>query len=100
MITAVLLCAVVLALFLSESMFNENEQSRLNIQAGQLAQTVKINELLQTSQLAQLEVSNGLIISIWDEGGPIPFHSGWQPASDRDSMISQAMEHASDYNER
>lgn len=39
-------------------------------------------------------------ISIWDEGGPIPFHGGWQPASDRDSLISQAMEQASDYNER
>lgn len=99
-ITAVLLCAAVLVLFLSERMFNENEQARLNIQADQLAQTVKINELLQTSQLAKLEVSNGLIISIWDEGGPIPFHGGWQPASDRDSLISQAMEHASDYNER
>ena len=95
-ITAVLLCAAVLVLFLSERMFNENERARLNIQADQLAQTVKINELLQTSQLAKLEVSNGLIISIWDEGGPIPFHGGWQPASDRDSLISQAMEHASD----
>ena len=99
-ITAVLLCAAVLVLFLSERMFNENERARLNIQADQLAQTVKINELLQTSQLAKLEVSNGLIISIWDEGGPIPFHGGWQPASDRDSLISQAVEHASDYNER
>lgn len=99
-ITAVLLCAAVLVLFLSERMFNENERSRLNIQADQLAQTVKINELLQTSQLAKLEVSNGLIISIWDEGGPIPFHGGWQPASDRDSLISQAMEQVSDYNER
>ena len=99
-ITAVLLCAAVLVLFLSERMFNENERARLNIQADQLAQTVKINELLQTSQLAKLEVSNGLIISIWDEGGPIPFHGGWQPASDRDSLISQAMEHALDYNER
>ena len=99
-ITAVLLCAAVLVLFLSERIFNENERARLNIQADQLAQTVKINELLQTSQLAKLEVSNGLIISIWDEGGPIPFHGGWQPASDRDSLISQAMEHASDYNER
>ena len=84
-ITAVLLCAAVLVLFLSERMFNENERARLNIQADQLAQTVKINELLQTSQLAKLEVSNVLIISIWDEGGPIPFHGGWQPASDRDS---------------
>ena len=99
-ITAVLLCAAVLVLFLSERMFNENERARLNIQADQLAQTVKINELLQTSQLAKLEVSNGLIISIWDEGGPIPFHGGWQPASDRDSLISQAMEHASDNAER
>ena len=99
MITAVLLCAAVLVLFLSERMFNENERSSLNIQADQLEQTVKINELLQTSQLAKLEVSNGLIMSIWDEGGPIPFHGGWQPASDRDSLISQAMEQASDYNE-
>lgn len=99
-ITAVLLCAAVLVLFLSERMFNENERARLNIQADQLAQTVKINELLQTSQLAKLEVSNGLIISIWDGGRPIPFHGGWQPASDRESLISQAMEHASDYNER
>ena len=98
-ITAVLLCAAVLVLFLSERMFNENERSRLSIQADQLAQTVKINELLQTSQLAKLEVSNGLIISIWDEGGPIPFHGGWQPASDRDSLISQAMEQASGNNE-
>ena len=49
-ITAVLLCAAVLVLFLSERMFNENERARLNIQADQLAQTVKINELLQTSQ--------------------------------------------------
>lgn len=99
-ITAVLLCAAVLVLFLSERMFNENERSRLNIQADQLAQTVKINELLQTSQLAKLEVSNGLIISIWDEGGPIPFRGGWQPASDRDKLISQAMEQVSDNAER
>ena len=94
MITAVLLCTAVLVLSLSERMFNENERARLNIQADQLAQTVKINELLQTSQLAKLDVSNGLIISIWDEGGPIPFHGGWQPASNRDSLISQAMEQA------
>ena len=99
-ITAVLLCAAVLVLFLSERMFNENERSRLNIQADQLAQTVKINELLQTSQLAKLEVSNGLIISIWDEGGPIPFRGGWQPASDRDKLISQAMEQVSGNAER
>ena len=99
-ITAVLLCAAVLVLFLSERMFNENERSRLNIQADQLAQTVKINELLQTSQLAKLEVSNGLIISIWDEGGPIPFRGGWQPASDRDTLISQAIEQVSDNAER
>jgi len=96
LITAVLLCAAVLVLFLSERMFNENERSRLNIQADQLAQTVKINELLRTSQLAKLEVSNGLIISIWDEGGPIPFRGGWQPASDRDTLISQAIEQVSD----
>ena len=99
-ITAVLLCAAVLVLILSERMFNENERSRLNIQADQLAQTVKINELLQTSQLAKLEVSNGLIISIWDEGGPIPFRGGWQPASDRDKLISQAVEQVSDNAER
>lgn len=99
-ISAVLLCAAVLVLLLSEQMFNENERSRLNAQADQLAQTVRINELLQTSQLAKLEVSNGLIISIGDEGGPIPFHGGWQPASDRDSLISQVMEQVSDNDER
>ena len=68
-ITAVLLCDAVLVLFLSERMVNENERSRLNVQADQLAQTVKINELLQTSQLAKLEVSNGPIISIWVKAG-------------------------------
>ena len=72
-ITAVLLCAAVLVLFLSERMFNENERSRLNVQADQLAQTVKINELLQTSQLAKLEVSNGPIISIWVKAGRFLF---------------------------
>ena len=52
-ITAVLLCAAVLVLFLSERMFNENERARLNIQADQLAQTVKINELCAGTLLGE-----------------------------------------------
>lgn len=90
-ISSTILCAALLVLFLSEKLFNDNERSRLNIQADQLAQTVKMNEILQTTQLAKLEVANGLIISIWDEGGAIPFRGGWQPVSDRNALITQIM---------
>ena len=88
-ISLVILCSVVLVSFISERLFDDNERERLNMQADQLSQTVKMNEVLQTAQLAKLEVANGLIISIWDEGGEIPFRGGWQPASDRNSLISQ-----------
>lgn len=99
-ISLTILCAAVVVLFISEKLFNDNERARLNIQADQLAQTVKMNEILQTAQLAKLEVSNGLIIAIWDEGGSIPFHGGWQPASDRNALISQAMRLVPDNSER
>ena len=63
-ISLVMLCAAVLVLSISERLFNDNERERLNTQADQLAQTIKMNEVLQTAQLAKLEVANGLIISI------------------------------------
>jgi len=99
-ISLTILCAAVLVLLLSERLFNENERARLNIQADQLAQTVKINEVLQTAQLAKLEVSNGLIISIWDEGGEIPFHGGWKPITDRDRLLSELRCHLPETFER
>ena len=99
-ITMTILCASVLIIVLSEKMFNDNERSRLNIQADQLTQTIKTNEILQTAQLAKLEVSNGLIIAIWDEGGAVPFRGGWQPVSDRDELISHVMAKLPDEYER
>ena len=91
-IATVILCTTTAALVVSERQFNSNEQERLDIQANQLVQDVRINGIIQAPQLSKFEVANNLIISILEEGKPIPFRGGWQPATDRDMLISYALD--------
>ena len=95
-IATVILCTTTAALVVSERQFDLNEQARLDVQANQLVQDVRMNGIIQAPQLSKLEVANNLIISILEEGNPIPFRGGWQPMTDRNLLVSYAMASVSD----
>ena len=98
-IATVIICTTAAALVVSERQFNSNERARLDVQVSQLVQDVRMNGIIQAPQLSKLEVANGLVISIMEEGVPIPFRGGWQPRTDREALISCALASAPEVSE-
>lgn len=95
-VSAVVLGTTWATLMVSEHQLELTEQARLNAQADRIAQDVRMNGIIQTSELAKTEVANNLIISIQDGGAPIPFRGGWQPVTDRDVLFARATASAPD----
>lgn len=90
-LSAVIICTALAALIVSERQMEGSEWVRLMAQVERIAQDVRINGVLQTAELAKMEAADGLIISIMDRGGPIPFRGGWQTLTDRELLISHAL---------
>ena len=93
---AVVVCTALAALIVSERQLQQGERARLEAQADRIAQDVRMSGAIRTAQLAKTEVADGLIISIQDGGGPIAFRGGWKPETDRDVLLSRALESAPD----
>lgn len=93
---AVVVCTALAALIVSERQLQQGERARLAAQADRIAQDVRMSGAIRTAQLAKTEVADGLIISIQDGGGPIAFRGGWKPETDRDVLLSRALESAPD----
>ena len=93
-IAAVVACTALAALIVSERHLDANERARLDAQVSLIAQEVRMNSVIRTAELAKTEAANGLVISIADAGGPIPFRGGWQPATDRDTLLASALSSA------
>lgn len=90
-LSAVILCTALAALIVSERQMEESEWVRLTAQAERVAQDVRVGSVLQASELGKMEAAGGLVVSIADGGGPIPFRGGWRTATDRDVLISRAL---------
>ena len=88
---AVVLCTALAALLVAERQMEGNEWVRLTAQVERIAQDVRMNGILKAPELAKIEAADGLIISIADGGGPIPFRGGWQSATGREVLISRAI---------
>jgi len=99
-ISTLVLCTAAAALIVSEHQLNLGEQVRFSAQVDQVTRDVRIGGIMQAAQLAKAEVANDLIISILDDGVPVPFRGGWQPLTDRSTLISRAMASAPDAAER
>lgn len=93
-LSAVILCTALAALIVSERQMEESEWVRLMAQVERVAQDVRIGNVLQASELGKMEAAGGLVISIADGGGPIPFRGGWQTPTEREILISRALEAA------
>ena len=90
----VILCTALAALILSERQTDGREWARLMAQVERVAQEVRVGSVIRTSELAKTEAAGRLIISIADGGGPIPFRGGWQTPTEREILISRALEAA------
>lgn len=90
-LAAVILCTALAALLVSEGQMEDSEWVRLTAQMERVVQDVRLNSILKAPELAKIEASDNLIISIADSGGPIPFRGGWQSATDREILISRAI---------
>ena len=95
-LAVVIACTTLAALIVSERQAEKNAWTRLEVQAQSLAQDVRMSSILRTSELAKIETGNGLILSIQDEGGPIAFRGGWQPETDRETLLFRALSSAPD----
>ena len=93
-LSAVVLCTALAALIVSERQMEESEWVRLMAQVERVAQDVRIGNVLQASELGKMEAADGLVISIADGGGPIPFRGGWQTPTEREILVSRALEAA------
>ena len=93
-LSAVVICTALAALIVSERQMEESEWVRLTAQVERVAQDVRIGNVLQASELGKMEAAGGLVISIADGGGPIPFRGGWQTPTEREILVSRALEAA------
>lgn len=99
-IATVVLCTTAAALIVSEHQLNLGERVRFNAQVDQVVQEVRMAGIMQSTQLAKVEVAYDLIIAISDDGGLVPFRGGWQPLTDRSTLVTRVMASASDVAER
>lgn len=89
-LSTVVACTALATLVVSERQLELNEWTRLEAQADRITQDVRVNDVIQTTELAKTEVANGLVIFISDAGGPIPFRGGWQSTTDREILLLRA----------
>ncbi|MEG2623812.1 MAG: HAMP domain-containing sensor histidine kinase [Clostridia bacterium] len=99
-IAAVVLCTSGAALIVSEHQLSLGEQVRFDAQVDQIYRDVSTNQIMQNSQLAKFEVANDLVISIIRDDEPVAFRGGWQPLTDRSTLISRAMASSAGATER
>ncbi|MEG1516518.1 MAG: HAMP domain-containing sensor histidine kinase, partial [Clostridia bacterium] len=99
-IATVVLCTTAAALIVSEHQLNLGERVRFNAQVDQVVQEVRMAGIMRAAQLAKVEVAYDLIIAISDGGGLAPFRGGWQPLTDRRTLVKRAMASVPDVAER
>lgn len=99
-IAAIVLCTSGASLIVSEHQFSLGEQVRFDAQVNQIYQDVRTNQIMQNAQLAKIEVASDLIVSIIKNDTPVAFRGGWQPLTDRNALIAQAIASAPDSVER
>lgn len=94
---AVLVVMAVVALTLAEGQLLAGQTSNFQSNANGIVVKLQSDRIVSTTWLAQLEASEGLIISLRDSGTPLTFSGSWSPATDRSLLLTRAVEAARTY---
>ena len=87
---AVLVVMALAALTLSEGRLAESTQANFLSNANGIVVKLQSDRIVSTAWLAQLEASEGLIISLRDAGTPLTFRGSWSPATGRQVLLDRA----------
>lgn len=83
-----------IALQISENQLEVKNHLAFENHLNTISYQLQHNQMIKNSWLAQLEVSNDLIICIKDNGTPFFFKGSWQTTTPRDVLIQKAEESA------
>lgn len=87
---AVLVVMALAALTLAEGQLYKGAESTFRSNANGIVVKLQSDRVVSATWLAQLEASEGLIISIRDSGSPLAFHGSWSPATGRAVLLERA----------
>ncbi len=88
----VLLVMTLLALSISEKGLRTSSENAFQSNLNSIIVKLQNDQVVASSWLAQMEASEGLVISISDSGSPLYFQGSWQPRTSRSILIDRTQE--------
>ena len=87
---AVLLVMALVALSIAEEQLRVSRESAFQSNINAIVAKIQADRIISTEWLAQTEVTDRLIIALWDGGAPLRFSGAWTPETGRETLIQRA----------